>query len=72
MRFIINGEAIPLREVSEERLHGLVRETQDRIQQALEELDSLQGELVRRSHNVIPLFKWDVPAHHDYDGPTVA
>lgn len=71
MLHLINGEAIPLREVSEERLHALVRDTKERMERVREELDSLCGELVRRADNVYQL-RFDLPPHHDYDGNPAA
>ncbi len=63
MKHIINGCGVNLRTLSDGELDTLIGGTNDRIERANEELDSLRGEQIRRCHNVIPLFPLsDVPA----------
>ena len=56
VKHIINGCPINLRTLSEDDIRRLISEGADRFDRLQEEMDSLHGELVRRSHNVIPLF----------------
>lgn len=56
MKHIINGCPINLRTLPESDIHRLISEGADRLDRLQEEMDSLHGELVRRSNNVIPLF----------------
>lgn len=53
----INGCPINLRALSDDELADLMNGTADRLAQVREELDSLGGEQVRRSTNVIPLLR---------------
>jgi len=61
MRHRINGCPINLRGLSDAELSALDRSTAERLEQVQEELDSVRGEQVRRSNNVIPLFPEPAP-----------
>jgi hypothetical protein len=53
MKHIINGQQIDLRHQPLDRLELLASLTQDRIDRANEELDSLMGEIIRRKRRYI-------------------
>lgn len=59
MKHIINGCPINLRQLSDQELKNLMDSTADRLARVREELDSLGGEAVRRSPDVVPLFELD-------------
>lgn len=61
MKHIINGCPINLRALSEDDINRLISEGADRLDRLQDEMDSLHGELVRRTNNVIPLFP-DAPS----------
>lgn len=65
MKHLINGQPIDLRSLSPQELGSLINTTRARIERTQEELDSLNGELIRRSDNVHLL-------HPYYEGPSVA
>lgn len=56
MKHRINGCPIDLRRLTDAELSSLDRSTAERLECVQEELDSVRGEAVRRSNNVIPLF----------------
>lgn len=56
MKHRINGCPIDLRRLTDAELSALDRSTAERLERVQEELDSVRGEQVRRSTNVIPLF----------------
>lgn len=56
MKHRINGCLINLRGLTDAELSALDRSTAERLERVQEELDSVRGEQVRRSNNVIPLF----------------
>lgn len=56
MKHRINGCPINLRGLTDAELSNLDRSTAERLERVQEELDSVRGEAVRRSTNVIPLF----------------
>lgn len=64
MKHRINGCSIDLRGLSAQELDNLIASTTQRLNQVQEELDSVVGELVRRTPNVHQLR----PA---YEGPAV-
>lgn len=67
MRHRINGCLINLRGLSDDELDNLARSTAERLEQVQEELDSVRGEVARRSSNVHQLvLQWDRP-HHGWD-----
>ena len=64
MKHRINGCLINLRTLTDAELENLADRVADRIADSQEQLDSLRGEQVRRSSNVIPLFgAADVPPY---------
>lgn len=65
MKHIINGCPVHLRSLSEVELANIVASTQERLERCQEELESLVGEVIRRSPNVHQL-------HFEYEGPSVA
>lgn len=65
MKHIINGCPINLRGLTESELNNLVTMTRERQERLQEELESVLGEHIRRSHNVHQL-------HFEYEGPAVA
>lgn len=65
MKHIINGQPIDLRSLSPQELSSLIHTTDARAARVQEELESLRGELIRRSVNVHPL-------RPTYEGPSVA
>ena len=61
MRHRINGCPINLRGLTDAELSALDESTVARQERVQEELDSIRGEAVRRSTNVIPLFADHAP-----------
>lgn len=68
MKHRINGCPINLRGLSDAELATLIETTEGRLEQVQEELDSVRGELVRRTPNVHQL-RFDTP-HHGWDPAT--
>ena len=64
MKHIINGCGVNLRTLTEAELSTLIEGTEARAERVQEELDSLRGEQVRRSH--------PTQLQLQYDGPAVA
>lgn len=59
MKHRINGVAINLRTLTSSELDNLINLATGRMEAADEDLEKLYAEQVRRSTNVIPLFKED-------------
>lgn len=56
MRHLINGVPVNLRELTNHELDALVKMAQRRIQAADDDLEKLQGEVIRRDRHDTPMF----------------
>lgn len=57
MKHLINGTPVNLRELTQHELDALTRMVEQRIENAEDDLEKVRGEVIRRSTNIIELFK---------------